>query len=373
MPIDSDFSLAAYDYDLPETSIAQEPALRRDSSRLLVLDCAAGINRDRNFVDLLDCLAPGDLLVVNNTRVFPARLCGRKDSGGKVEMLILEYPASAELFPAEGQEQWRQVEVVGLVKGSKRLRPGSRFFFSDNLRAEVLELLADGKARVLLHFCGELAHLLEEHGQMPLPPYIHRSQGERAEDRQRYQTVYAENPGAVAAPTAGLHFTPELLARIQEMGVQLAGVTLHVGYGTFAPVREEDIRRHAIHSEYIIIPESTAALVNATKEAGHRVWAVGTTSLRTLEAGADVTGRVSAVSDFCDLYIFPGYKFRVVDNLITNFHLPRSSLLFLVSALAGRERVLAAYREAVERGYRFYSYGDAMAVIVKPPPVSCGP
>lgn len=367
MSIDPDFSLAAYDYELPAANIAQEPASRRDSSRLLVLDCPAGTNRDLGFVDLLDCLAPGDLLVVNNTRVFPARLQGRKESGGKVELLILEYPAIAERSSQQGFGEWQQVEVVGLLRSSKRPRPGSSLFFAENLLAEVLELLADGKVRLLLRHRGELAPLLERHGQMPLPPYIHRDQGETAADRQRYQTVYAEIPGAVAAPTAGLHFTPELLARIRDMGVRLAGVTLHVGYGTFAPVRMADIREHAIHAEYLRVPEQTAALVNETKEAGGRVWAVGTTTVRALESAADAAGRVSAVSGICDLYICPGYDFRVVDNLITNFHLPCSSLLFLVSALTGRERLLAAYREAVERGYRFYSYGDAMAVITRHP------
>jgi len=367
MPADPDFSLAAYDYELPAANIAQEPASRRDSSRLLVLDVPAGTNRDLGFVDLLDFLAPGDLLVVNNTRVFPARLHGRKESGGKVELLILEYPVTAEFSSPQGCGGWQQVEVVGLLRSSKRPRPGSRLFFAENLQAGVVELLADGKVRVLLRHRGELAPLLERYGQMPLPPYIHRGQGETAEDRQRYQTVYAEIPGAVAAPTAGLHFTPELLARIRGMGVRLAEVTLHVGYGTFAPVRAADIREHAIHAEYLIVPEQTAALVNETKEAGGRVWAVGTTSVRALESAADAAGTVSAASGACDLYICPGYDFRVVDNLITNFHLPRSSLLFLVSALTGRERLLAAYREAVERGYRFYSYGDAMAVITRHP------
>jgi S-adenosylmethionine:tRNA ribosyltransferase-isomerase len=200
---------------------------------------------------------------------------------------------------------------------------------------------------------------------MPLPPYIRREEGQTEEDRQRYQTVYAENPGAVAAPTAGLHFTPELLAGIQARGVRLAQVTLHVGYGTFAPVRVEDIREHAIHAEYLMVSEEAATLVNETRTAGGRIWAVGTTSVRALEFAAGSTGRVTARSGFCDLYIYPGYRFRVVDNLITNFHLPQSSLLFLVSALAGRDRILAAYREAVEKGYRFYSYGDAMALITR--------
>ncbi len=367
MTSNADFFLASYHFALPEENIAQQPLGCRDSSRLLVVDCLASETRDRQFSDLCDYLAPGDLLVVNNTRVFPARLLGRKETGGKAELLILEYPVP-EPQEAEGESDgWQQAEVVGLVKSAKRPQPGGKLLFSEDLFGTVRELLPDGKVRVALHFRGDLAGLLEAHGQMPLPPYIRREEGQSEEDRQRYQTVYAESPGAVAAPTAGLHFTPELLARIQAHGVRLAQVTLHVGYGTFAPVRVEDIREHAIHAEYLMVSEEAAALVNETKATGGRVWAVGTTSVRALEFAAEPTGRVSARCGFCDLYIYPGFQFRVVDNLITNFHLPQSSLLFLVSALAGRARILAAYGEAVEKGYRFYSYGDAMALITRHP------
>ncbi|MGV1098439.1 tRNA preQ1(34) S-adenosylmethionine ribosyltransferase-isomerase QueA [Thiovibrio sp. JS02] len=364
MTIDADFLLASYDYELPEANIAQEPASRRDRSRLLVIDCPADLCLDRQFGDLCEYLAPGDLLVVNNTRVFPARLLGRKESGGRVELLILEYPAPESVagLPAD---DWREVVVVGLVKSSKRPRPGSMLFFSENLKVRILTLLPDGKVRAALCHRGDLARLLEEQGQLPLPPYIRREEGQTAEDRSRYQTVYAQTPGAVAAPTAGLHFTPELLARIESLGVRIASVTLHVGYGTFSPVRVEDIREHAIHAEYLLVSEQTAELVNETKQAGGRIWAVGTTSVRALEFAAEATGRIAPKSGFCDFYIYPGYRFRVVDNLITNFHLPQSSLLFLVSALAGRERILSVYGEAVRKGYRFYSYGDAMAIITR--------
>ncbi|MBU2538794.1 MAG: tRNA preQ1(34) S-adenosylmethionine ribosyltransferase-isomerase QueA [Proteobacteria bacterium] len=361
----ADYLLASYQFALPEENIAQHPLAQRDSSRLLVVDCPAAETRDRKFADICDYLAPGDLLVVNNTRVFPARLLGRKETGGKVELLILEYPIPEEGSVHGESDGWQKAVVIGLVKSAKRPQPGGRLFFSENLGGTVQELLPDGKVRVVLQYRGDLAGILEEHGQMPLPPYIHREEGQTDEDRQRYQTVYAENPGAVAAPTAGLHFTPELLERIQAMGVRIAQVTLHVGYGTFAPVRVEDIREHAIHAEYLKVTEETAALVNETRAAGGRIWAVGTTSVRALEFAAEGTGQVVARSGFCDLYIYPGYQFRVVDNLITNFHLPQSSLLFLVSALVGRTRILAAYGEAVEKGYRFYSYGDAMVLITR--------
>ncbi|MDG4476236.1 tRNA preQ1(34) S-adenosylmethionine ribosyltransferase-isomerase QueA [Desulfobacterales bacterium RS19-109] len=367
MASNADFFLASYQFVLPEENIAQRPLSRRDSSRLLVVDCLAGETRDRKFADICDYLAPGDLLVVNNTRVFPARLLGRKETGGKAELLILEYPVGEADSYNGDLEGWQQAEVLGLVKSAKRPQPGGQLLFSENLVGTVREILGDGKVRVTLRYRGDLARLLEAHGQLPLPPYIRREEGQSEEDRQRYQTVYAENPGAVAAPTAGLHFTPELLVRIQAKGVRIAQVTLHVGYGTFAPVRVEDIREHAIHAEYLKVSEETAALVNETRAAGGRIWAVGTTSVRALEFAAEPMGQVLARSGFCDLYIYPGYQFRVVDNLITNFHLPQSSLLFLVSALAGRARILAAYGEAVEKGYRFYSYGDAMVLITKHP------
>ncbi|MDA8164722.1 MAG: tRNA preQ1(34) S-adenosylmethionine ribosyltransferase-isomerase QueA [Desulfobacteraceae bacterium] len=356
--MDPVYDLDAYDYHLPEELIAQEPASRRDGSRLLVLDGRGGLSH-RRFPDLLEYLAPGDALVVNDTRVFPARLLGRKETGGQVELLLLDLP---QPLP-QTDSGWRQASARGLYRCSKRPQPGSTIAFGETLQARVEEILPGGTMRAVLLYRGELDGVLARHGQMPLPPYIRRPEGQLAADRERYQTVFAAAPGAVAAPTAGLHFTGELLAAIEAKGVRLGRVTLHVGYGTFAPVRSEDIRRHRIHAEYASVSEGTAELVNETKAAGGRVWAVGTTTVRSLEFAAGGQGRVRAREGWCDLYIYPGYRFQVVDNLVTNFHLPRSSLLFLVSALAGRERIMAAYEEAVAAGYRFFSYGDAMAIV----------
>ena len=367
MAIETDFALSAYDYDLPAANIAQQPASRRDISRLLVTDCLADQLYHRHFSDICEYFTPGDLLVVNNTKVFPARLLGAKETGGKAELLILDYPQDMQPVDPDDQAGWQKALIVGLVKSSKRPKPSSRLIFSDQLYGVVDELLADGKVQLYLHFYGDLAQLLEERGELPLPPYIGREGGQTDEDRLRYQTVYAQETGAVAAPTAGLHFTQELFDKIRARGVEVANVTLHVGYGTFAPVREEDIRHHNIHSEYLMISAQTAAQVNATKAAGGRIWAVGTTSVRALEFAADENGMVSEKKGLCEHYIFPGYSFKVVDNLITNFHLPKSSLLFLVSALVGRQRLFRIYREAIEAGYRFYSYGDAMAFITRHP------
>ena len=358
------YDIELYNYDLPGECIAQEPAARRDTSRLLVLDCKTEELADKRFGDILDYLKAGDVVVVNDTRVFPARLLGRKTSGGKVELLVLEYPYAANATPGDvSGSSWREVMVTGLIKSSKRPKPGGRLIFGEHLEGVVQELLADGKVRVLLRYQGDLCKLLEEHGEMPLPPYIRRNQGEKVEDRQRYQTVFAKHSGAVAAPTAGLHFTDDLLEEIRTKAVSVASITLHVGYGTFAPVRVDDIREHQIHAEYLEVSKETARMVNEAKAAGGKVWAVGTTTVRALEFAADEQGRVYERSGLCDLYIYPGYKFNVVNNLITNFHLPQSSLLFLVSALAGRERIMRAYEQAIKKGYRFYSYGDAMTIL----------
>ncbi len=361
LPSGEDFSLASYHYDLPEENIAQQPVAKRDSSRLLVLDRVRNNLGHQEFPHILELLAPGDILVVNDTKVFPARVLGKKETGGKVELLILEYPQAGT--EEHGDDGWSAVQVIGLVKSSKRPKVGSRLLFGDDLAGQVVSLREDGKVMVKLLYRGDLAELLEHHGQMPLPPYIKREEGETAEDRMRYQTVFARQAGAVAAPTAGLHFTPELLDAIRQKGVEIASVTLHVGYGTFAPVREEDIREHDIHSEFLAVSAETATAVNEARKRGGRVWAVGTTSVRALEFASQEGGEVQAKDGFCDLYIYPGYSFKVVDNLITNFHLPGSSLMFLVSALAGREQILAAYEEAVKEGYRFYSYGDAMVIV----------
>jgi S-adenosylmethionine:tRNA ribosyltransferase-isomerase len=358
-PPDHLFDLQSYDYELPSENIAQKPAARRDQSRLLVLDRRTGLTFDRKFPDLLEYLTPGDLLVLNDTRVFPARLLGNKDSGGKAELLLLEYPQAFD-SPAE---TWQQAIATGLVRSSKRPRPGSLIHICDQLQAKVEELFADGKVKMRLLYRGDLHNLLELHGRIPLPPYIKREDGDSPADRQRYQTVYSSTPGAVAAPTAGLHLTETLLNTIVRKGVEIARVTLHVGYGTFAPVRTEDIRRHQIHAESFIISDHAANLVNKTREAGGKIVAVGTTTVRCLEFAADPQGRLQPGAGLCNLYIYPGYEFRIVDSLVTNFHLPRSSLLFMVSALAGKESILAGYRQAIAMDYRFYSYGDAMLIL----------
>ena len=361
--------LEAYDYHLPPEQIAQYPIPQRDQSRLLVLDTAAGASpAHHRFSDILSYLRAGDLLVVNSTKVFPARLSGYKETGGKVELFLLEFPrstptANTSVTPGEAV-------ATALIKSSKRPQPGSMLLFSDNLSARINSYEKDGKARVSLLFNKEHGHsletLLENHGQVPLPPYINRPYGSLGEDSHRYQTRYANQTGSVAAPTAGLHFSDDLLIAIKKKGVEVVEIVLHVGYSTFAPVRTTDIRQHAIHSEMVEVSSTTAATINRVRTAGGRIWAVGTTTVRTLEFAANPQGQLQALTGPCDLYIYPGYQFRVVNNLITNFHLPKSSLLFLVSALAGRSRILQAYNLAVATGYRFFSYGDAMAIITRP-------
>ncbi len=357
-----DLTLAAYDYDLPESHIAHYPTDRRDDSRLLVLDRTTGLRRHLHFRDIADFFQPGDLLVVNDTKVFPARLFGTKESGGRAELFLLSYPA-----PVSGEETDGAVlfDSEALIRSSRRPAIGSRIIVSDSCSCRVLAHRGGGKwlVRLAISATGGLDQLLGEAGHIPLPPYIKRPAGPTVDDKRRYQTVYANRPGAVAAPTAGLHFTTDLLTALTARGVRQTTITLHVGYGTFAPVQSEDIRGHHIHREFIDISEETAELVAATKEDGARVWAVGTTTVRALEYAALGTGSVEPVCGWCDLYITPGFSFQVIDHLLTNFHLPRSSLLFLVAALCRRDRLLACYREAIDRGYRFYSYGDAMAII----------
>lgn len=355
------FDINDYDFQLPPESIAQHPVARRDESRLLILDSRNHTLVDGKFGEVAELFRSGDLLVVNDTKVFPARLVGRKESGGRVELFVLDYP---RFFADEGGGVGRKkTEVMGLLKSSKGGRVGGRLIFAEGLVGEILELCGDGKVLVSLAFTGDFAEVLEKCGRVPLPPYIRRAEGETAADLERYQTVYARETGAVAAPTAGLHFTEQLLATLVDRGVQLGHVTLHVGYGTFAPVREEDIRQHRIHREYFRLPAVTAELVNRTKAAEGRIWAVGTSTARVLETAAGPDGMLEAQEGWSELYIYPSYQFRVINNLITNFHLPRSSLLFLVCALAGREALLAAYAHALRNGYRFYSYGDAMAIL----------
>jgi len=354
-----EFTLQAYNYTLPPENIAQHPADARVNSRLLILNKKTAKREHGHFHNIIDLLNPGDLLVVNNTKVFPARLFGKKESGGKVEVFLLSYPVETVVENGE-----KQAEVTTLIKSSKRPKPGTTLFLGPDLTAQVLELLDGGKVTIRLSYSSnkDLSAILEQYGQVPLPPYISRTEGSTEEDRERYQTVYAKNPGAVAAPTAGLHFSEELLKDIHDKGVDSTQITLHVGHGTFAPVRHENIREHQIHQEYVSVSTESAEKINRTKKAGGKIWAVGTTTVRTIEFMTDRDGQVLAGNDWCGLYILPGYQFKVVDNLITNFHLPESSLLFLVSALCGRESLMDTYKEAIGMGYRFYSYGDAMAV-----------
>ncbi len=342
--------LADFDYELPAERIAQHPSPRRDRSRLLVVGRDG--DEDRRFDALPELLRAGDLLVLNDTRVLPARLIGRKETGGRVEVLLLERATSGS------PTAWNC-----LIDSSRKLRPGGRLEFDGGYGARVIDKRG---AQWLLEFevgATTVGEVMQAIGRIPLPPYIHRDESVPAdEDRERYQTVFARHPGAVAAPTAGLHFTPTLLHRVEQAGVGLAYVTLHVGPGTFQPVRVDDVARHRMHPERIVLPADAAKAVQRTRARGGRVIAVGTTVVRTLEGRTDRHGRIMAGAGECDLFIAPGYRFRVVDALITNFHLPRSTLLMLVCAFAGRERMLAVYRAAVEREYRFYSYGDAMFV-----------
>ncbi len=357
-----ELKLESYHYDLPEKNIAQYPTQKRDHSRLLVLDRNSGRLEHLHFHQIDTLMAPGDLLVINDTRVFPARLHGSKQSGGRAEVFLLSYPVPVSRdHPGAGQA----FRCQALIKSSRPPRERSTIRFDENNHAVLLERRERGNWLIELNLEDntELDALLDRTGQVPLPPYIKRSEGGLASDRQRYQTVYAGRPGAVAAPTAGLHFTTDLLDRLADAGVQTASITLHVGYGTFAPVQVSDISLHQIHREHVDIPERTARLIGEAKSNSKKVWAVGTTTVRALEFAAQQNGRVEPLSDWCDLYITPGFRFRVIDNLITNFHLPCSSLLFLVSALCGRQRLLKTYRTAIEQDYRFYSYGDAMAII----------
>ena len=334
-------------YDLPQELIAQTPLERRDASRLMTLDKATGAVSHRHFYELPQLLRPGDCLVMNDSRVLPARLIGhRLPGGGACEVLLLT---------DRGAGRWEC-----LVRPGRKLKPGARVSFGDGSRltAEVEAELSDGKRLVRFDYEGIFLEVLEALGKMPLPPYIK----EELRDPERYQTVYSRVNGSAAAPTAGLHFTPELLEQIREMGVKECWVTLHVGLGTFHPVKEEEIADHEMHSEFCMIPKETARIVNETKRAGGRVICVGTTSCRTLESFAREDGTLEERSGWTNIFIYPGYRFKTMDALITNFHLPESTLIMLVSALAGREHVLAAYEEAVRQRYRFFSFGDAMFI-----------
>ena len=334
-----------FNYNLPQELIAQTPLDRRDGSRLMTLDKTTGEIGHHHFYDLPQFLRPGDCLVLNNSRVLPARLIGHRPTGGAVEILLLV---------DKGGDVWEC-----LVRPGKKLREGARVTFGEGqLQAEVQEVLPDGNRLVHFEYKGIFLEVLEELGRMPLPPYIKAE----LKDQERYQTVYSKVVGSAAAPTAGLHFTPELLEQIGNMGVKLCYVTLHVGLGTFRPVKEDEITEHEMHSEYCVIPRETADIINETKKNGGRVICVGTTSCRTLESWAAEDGTMTATGGWTNIFIYPGYRFKVMDALVTNFHLPESTLIMLVSALAGREHVLNAYNEAVREKYRFFSFGDAMFI-----------
>ncbi|MCI7061617.1 MAG: tRNA preQ1(34) S-adenosylmethionine ribosyltransferase-isomerase QueA [Lachnospiraceae bacterium] len=337
---------ADFDYDLPQELIAQDPLEQRDSSRLLVLDKKTGERSHKIFHDIIDDLYPGDCLVINNTKVIPARLIGeREETGGKVEVLLLK---------RRTDNVWET-----LVKPGKKARPGMRLSFGGGLlHAQVQDIVDEGNRLIRFEYEGIFEEILDRLGQMPLPPYITH----QLKDKNRYQTVYAKYEGSAAAPTAGLHFTEELLKKIQAKGIKIARVTLHVGLGTFRPVKVDDVTQHHMHTEYYRVSQEAADIINDTKKSGGRVICVGTTSCRTIESAADENGIVRATEGDTDIFIYPGYQFKVLDCLITNFHLPESTLLMLVSALAGKENIMAAYKEAVEKKYRFFSFGDAMFI-----------
>lgn len=335
-----------FNFDLPEELIAQDPLEDRSSSRLLVLDKETGKTEHHVFREIIDYLEAGDCLVINDTKVIPARLIGSKiGTDAKIEVLLLK---------RKENDVWET-----LVKPGKKAKIGTRISFGDGLLVgEVVDIVEEGNRLIHFEYEGIFEEILDRLGQMPLPPYITH----QLEDKNRYQTVYAKHSGSAAAPTAGLHFTPELLKKIEEKGVQIARVTLHVGLGTFRPVKVDNILEHHMHSEFYQIEEEAAEKINTAKANGKRVIAVGTTSCRTIESAAKEDGTIAPVSGWTDIFIYPGYQFKVLDCLITNFHLPESTLLMLVSALAGREHVLAAYEEAVKEGYRFFSFGDAMFI-----------
>ncbi|MGN0481997.1 MAG: tRNA preQ1(34) S-adenosylmethionine ribosyltransferase-isomerase QueA [Lachnospiraceae bacterium] len=336
-----------FDYDLPQELIAQDPLEDRSSSRLMVLDRETGAVTHRVFKDIVEYLKPGDCLVINNTKVIPARLYGAKEgTQAKIEILLLK---------RRENDIWET-----LVKPGKKAKIGTKIIFGDGLlMGEVVDIVEEGNRLIQFHYEGIFEEILDQLGQMPLPPYITH----QLEDKNRYQTVYAKYDGSAAAPTAGLHFTPELLQQIREMGVEIAEVTLHVGLGTFRPVKVENVQDHHMHSEFYRIEQKEADKINRAKAEGHRVFAVGTTSTRTLESAAQPDGTLCEKSGWTDIFIYPGYQFKVIDGLITNFHLPQSTLVMLVSALAGREHVLQAYEEAVKERYRFFSFGDAMLIL----------
>ena len=351
------YSLKSYNFDLPQERIAQSPMERRDESKLLLLKKNNGLVSHYSFKDIVDLLKEGDLLVINNTKVIPARLKGKKETGGKVEVLIIDFTEGLKTH-----EKDSYFECDCLVKASKSPKQGARLFFDQKLEATIIE----NKGSVCkIRFKGyeDFLDTLNLIGDIPLPPYIKRDNGKALEsDKDNYQTVYAKEEGAVAAPTAGLHFTESLMKKLLHKGVEIVNITLHVGYGTFVPVKVEDIRDHQIHSEFYSVSKDAANRINSAKDDGRRVVTVGTTSMRTLEYLADSDGKIRPGKGMCDIFIFPGYNFKCVNAMITNFHLPESTLMMLVSAFAGRENILKAYETAIKEKYRFFSYGDAMLI-----------
>lgn len=338
-------NVSEFNYELPEELIAQVPLEKRDESRLMVLNRKKQTIEHKTFKDIIDFLQPGDCLVRNNTKVIPARIYGKKETGANIEFLLLNN--------IEG-DIWESI-----VRPGNKLHIGTKVIFGEGLlEAEILDIMPGGTRKVKFHYKGIFNEILDKIGLMPLPPYIH----EELKERDRYQTVYAKYNGSAAAPTAGLHFTPELLKQIEEKGINIANVTLHVGIGTFRPVKEEKVEEHEMHSEHYYIKKEDAEKINTAKKTGHRVIAVGTTSCRVLETVADENGNVKEQEGDTQIFIYPGYKFKCIDALITNFHLPQSTLLMLVSALAGKEYTIKAYTEAVNQKYRFFSFGDAMFI-----------
>lgn len=337
-------------YDLPQELIAQDPLTDRSASRLMHLSIKDGSIEHRHFTDILEYLNPGDCLVINDTKVIPARLYGHKEeTGALIEILLLK---------RNENDVWEC-----LVKPGKKARKGTRISFGDGLlNGEIVDVIEDGNRLIHFEYNGIFEEILDQLGEMPLPPYITH----KLQDKNRYQTVYAKHEGSAAAPTAGLHFTKELLEKVKEKGVQIAHVTLHVGLGTFRPVKVDDVEQHHMHSEYYVVEEDQAKLINDTKKNGGRVIAVGTTSCRTLESATGEDGVLKAGSGWTEIFIYPGYHFKMIDSLITNFHLPESTLMMLVSALAGKEKIMHAYEEAVKERYRFFSFGDAMFIDSNP-------
>lgn len=341
--------ISDFDYTLPENLIAQQPLEKREASRMLVVNRGDGSLADKNFFDLPGFIREGDVVVLNNTRVFPARLFGRSETGANIEIFLVRPLADTNTWEA-------------LARPARRLKPGKKIIFSDKLTAEITDRLPDGKVTVLFYPDGDLDALLDEVGRTPLPPYIKRPQDAIDADRERYQTVFARERGAIAAPTAGLHFTPEILYAVKGRGAEIAEVTLHVGYGTFEPVRVDDLAEHSVMPEQYEMSDETASLLNKAKDEGRRIIAIGTTTTRALETVMTKHGRFVGERDNANLTIIPGYPFKAIDALLTNFHLPQSSLLVLVSTFGGHELIMRAYDHAVSNEYRFYSYGDCMLI-----------